>query len=130
MRPGLIGGAVATLSSMADAAIPILRVRDAEAALRWYHRLGFAPEFDHRFAPGLPLYIGIRRGEARMHLSEHEGDARPGTLVYLWVNDIDVIAATFGMPVEMQPWAREVELTDPDGNRLRIGQAHTPDAAG
>jgi catechol 2,3-dioxygenase-like lactoylglutathione lyase family enzyme len=115
---------------MADAAIPILRVKDAEATLRWYLRLGFEREFDHRFAPGLPLYMGIRRGDARMHLSEHEGDARPGTLVYLWVSDIDAIAAAFGTPIDTQPWAREMELTDPDGNRLRIGQAHTPDPTG
>lgn len=30
-------------------------------------------------------------------------------------------AAEFGFAVEAQPWAREIELTDPDGNRLRIG---------
>jgi len=104
-------------------AIPILHVTDAEAALRWYARLGFEREFYHRFEPGLPLYVGIRRGNARMHLSEHAGDARPGTLVYVWVDDIDAIAVAFDRTVENQAWAREIELTDPYGNRLRIGQA-------
>ncbi len=60
-----------------------------------------------------------------LHLSEHEGDARPETLVYFYVDDVDAIAAEFGAPVEIQPWAREIELTDPDGNRLRIGTPPT-----
>ena len=33
----------------------------------------------------------------------------------------NAIAEEFGAAVETQPWAREIELTDPDGNRLRIG---------
>ena len=36
--------------------------------------------------------------------------------------DVDAIAKEFGCPIQDQPWAREVKLTDPDGNRLRIGQ--------
>jgi catechol 2,3-dioxygenase-like lactoylglutathione lyase family enzyme len=110
---------------MGDQVIPVLHVTDAEAALRWYERLGFEREFEHRFEPGLPLYVGIQRGNARMHLSEHAGDARPNTLVYVWVDDVDAIAAQFNTPVSTQPWGREIELTDPDGNRLRIGQAPT-----
>lgn len=49
--------------------------------------------FEHRFAPGLPLYLLLRRGANAMHLfSEHEGDARPNTLVYLYVDDIEAAA--------------------------------------
>ena len=110
---------------MSEQVIPVLRVRDAEAALRWYERLGFEREFEHRFEPDLPLYLGIRRGSARMHLSEHAGDARPNTLVYMWVDDVDAIAVGFNTPARTQTWGREIELTDPDGNRLRIGQAAT-----
>jgi catechol 2,3-dioxygenase-like lactoylglutathione lyase family enzyme len=80
---------------MGEQVIPVLRVTDAEAALRWYERLGFEREFDHRFEPGLPLYMGIRRGNARMHLSEDAGDARPNTLVDVWVDNVDVIAVDF-----------------------------------
>ncbi len=112
---------------MIEQVVPVLRVADAEVALRWYERLGFEREFDHRFQPRLPLYMGIRRGDARMHLSEHAGDAQPGTLVYMWVDDIDAIAADFGLAVETEDWAREIELTDPDGNRLRLGQAPIPE---
>lgn len=107
---------------MPDELSPIFRVADARRAAAWYGRLGFEVEGEHRFAPGLPLYVFLRRNGASLHLSEHTGDARPGTLVYLRVDDVDAIAAEFGVSVEIQPWAREVKLTDPDGNRLRIGE--------
>ena len=54
-------------------------------------------------------------------LSEHTGDARPDTLVYLRVRDAEQLAATLGVPTEDNPWGRDFEIADPDGNRLRIG---------
>ena len=101
--------------------VPIFRVADGEAAAAWYERLGFTVEGVHRFAPDLPRYVHLRRGDVWLHLSEHLGDARPGTLVYFYVDNVDTIADEFGAVVTTQPWAREIELTDPDGNRLRIG---------
>ncbi len=102
--------------------MPILRVADAQAAVEWYGRLGFVMEWEHRFAPGLPLYMGIARGSARIHLSEHSGDARPGTLVYLYVRDVDAAAAAVGVSdIDDNEWGRDFEVNDPDGNRLRIG---------
>lgn len=103
--------------------VPILRVADVETAVEWYRRLGFVPSFEHRFEPHFPAYVGIRRDDAQLHLSEHAGDATPGSLVYIWVDDVDHIAAGFGVEVSTAPWAREAELTDPDGNRLRIASA-------
>ncbi len=35
--------------------------------------------------------------------------------------DVDAIAAEFGLQPEGEPWAREIRLRDPDGDRLRIG---------
>jgi catechol 2,3-dioxygenase-like lactoylglutathione lyase family enzyme len=107
---------------MAEELVPILRVRDGLTAARWYERLGFVVEGEHRFAPGLPLYLFLRRGANALHLSEHEGDARPNRLVYLYVDNIEAIAREFGALIEDQPWAREVALADPDGSRWRIGQ--------
>jgi catechol 2,3-dioxygenase-like lactoylglutathione lyase family enzyme len=101
--------------------IPILRVNDAAKAVAWYHRLGFTEESVHRFAPGMPAFVTIARGRMRLFLSEHEGDARPDTLIYLRVRDVEAIAAEFGVTIEQAPWAREIELRDLDGNRLRIG---------
>ncbi|MFG2064867.1 glyoxalase superfamily protein [Micromonospora sp. NPDC048871] len=40
---------------------PALRVADADASARWYERLGFVKQWEHRFAPDLPRYVGIAR---------------------------------------------------------------------
>jgi len=105
-----------------DQAIPVLRVYDAPSAAAWYGRLGYEKEWEHRFGPTFPAFLSItRHGAARLFLSEHHGDAPAGTLVYLQVADVDAVAAEFGVEVLVQPWAREVHLTDPDGNRVRIG---------
>lgn len=101
---------------------PILHTKSGEKSARWYARLGFHVEDEHRFAEGLPLYMFLRRGDMILHVSEHIGDAKPGTLLYMYVRDVDSIAAEFGVKVVEQPWAREVQLTDPDGNRGRIGE--------
>mgnify|MGYP001603819847 FL=1 len=105
--------------------IPILHVGDAAAAARWYEQLGFAVEFEHRFEPGFPAYVGIRREGPQIHLSEHDGEARPDPLVYGWVDDVDAIASKLDATVKVQPWAREIEVLDPDGNRLRIATPTT-----
>jgi catechol 2,3-dioxygenase-like lactoylglutathione lyase family enzyme len=102
--------------------VPILHVKDGQESARWYARLGFEVEGEHRFAPELPLYSFLRRGDVALHLSEHKGDARPGTLLYFYVHDVEAIAREFGAEIKEEPWAREVELTDPDGNRFRIGE--------
>ena len=102
--------------------VPILRVSDASRAVAWYRRLGFEQVFEHRFEPHLPAYVGIRRDDAQIHLSEHVGDANPNGLVYIWVDDVDSVGAEFGVAVDNQPWAREMRLTDPDGNRLRVAE--------
>ena len=110
---------------MSELIVPVFRVADGEAAAAWYERLGFSVEGVHRFETDLPRYMYLRRGNVWLHLSEHDGDARPETLVYFYVDNVDAIAAEFGATVEIQPWAREIELTDPDGNRLRIGTPPT-----
>ncbi|MEU8298616.1 glyoxalase superfamily protein [Micromonospora sp. NPDC048909] len=107
---------------MRERLAPVLRVTDASAAAAWYARLGFGTQWEHRFAPELPLYLSIARGDIEVHLSEHSGDARPGTLLYLYVDDVDAAAAACGVTdVQQQDWGREFELTDPDGNRIRVG---------
>ena len=86
--------------------------------------LGFIKEWEHRFEPGLPLYVGMARGQMRVHLSEHTGDARPGTLVYFTVDDLDAVAPALGVTaINDMPWGRDLEVLDRDGNRLRIGSS-------
>ena len=99
----------------------MLRVADAARAVAWYERLGFAKEWEHQFEPGLPWFVSVARGHVRLYLSEHTGDARPDTLIHLYVTDVDIVAAEFGVTVDEEGLAgRECALTDPDGNRLRV----------
>jgi catechol 2,3-dioxygenase-like lactoylglutathione lyase family enzyme len=105
---------------MVEVMIPIFWVTDAAETAKWYRRLGFRIAGDHRFGPSFPLYMFLDRDGVQLHLSEHTGDARPGTLVYFWVEDVDAIAVEFGAEIKDQPWGREIKLTDPDGNRLRV----------
>lgn len=110
---------------MSEELIPIFHTTDAQETAKWYARLGFAKEGEHRFAAGFPLYVFLRRGHNALHLSEHEGDARPHALAYLYVDNVDRVAAEFNADIIEQPWGREVHLSDPDGNRLRVGQVKT-----
>lgn len=104
-------------------AVPILRVADVDVAVAWWARLGFSEEFRHQFEGVEPRFVGIELDGCRVYLSEHVGDASGPGLVYLWVPDVDAVAAEFGVPVEDMPWARDCEVTDPDGNRVRVATA-------
>lgn len=105
-----------------EEAIPVLRIDEAAASVSWYRRLGYQQEWEHRFEPGFPAFVSVvRDGGARLFLSEHTGDARPRTLVYLRVENLEAVAQEFASEIHQQPWGREVHLVDPDGNRLRIG---------
>src|SRR3954453_11119298 len=100
---------------------PVLYVEDAVRAVAWYERLRFVKEWEHQFEPGFPRFVSVARGNVRLYLSEHKGDARPDTLIHLYVRDIDAVSAEFGIPIDEEGLARrECALTDPDGNRLRI----------
>jgi catechol 2,3-dioxygenase-like lactoylglutathione lyase family enzyme len=109
---------------VSEQVVPILRVDDAARAVAWYERIGFTKTDEHRFEPDLPAFVTIDRGPMRIFLSEHTGDARPDTLLYLWVDDVDAIAAELGAEPEDAPWGREIDVRDPDGNRLRIATRH------
>lgn len=50
-----------------------------------------------------------------------QGDARPDALIHLYVSDIDTVATELGVQVDEEGLAgRECDVSDPDGNRLRI----------
>src|SRR5258707_15530377 len=100
---------------------PICHVADARASVDGAARLGFEVEPEHPFGPDCPLYMGLRRGPAHLHLSEHRLDGGPATHVYLYVEDVDSIIPA-GICVEDRPWGmREARLTDPDENEVRVG---------
>lgn len=112
---------------------PILRSFDEAKAREFYlDYLGFSVDFEHRFEPGMPLYMGISRNGLTLHISEHHGDATPGSTVYIPMSGIDEFHtelkgkayANLNPSIYDAPWhARVMELADPFGNRLRFSEA-------
>lgn len=110
------------------ACVPILRLYDEGKSKDFYLGfLGFTLDFEHRFEPNTPLYAGLSLGEARIHLSEHHGDAAPGSSVRIPVDDIDGYHAQitakpykyYRPGIELMPWGlREMKIIDPAFNRV------------
>ena len=70
--------------------IPILRsFSEAEAKAFYVEYLGFEITFEHRFDTTAPLYFEVQRGDCVLHISEHHGDAAPGTALRIEVPDIE-----------------------------------------
>ncbi|OON60292.1 glyoxalase/bleomycin resistance/extradiol dioxygenase family protein [Massilia sp. KIM] len=113
--------------------VPILRIFDERKAREFYvDFLGFAVEWEHRFEPGLPLYLQVARGGCVLHLSEHHGDCCPGAAIRIDSADVDALQAElagknygYARPqVDDTPWgAREMSVKDPFGNRLTFTSA-------
>lgn len=107
---------------------PILRIFDVRKAREFYlDFLGFKVDFEHRFEPDLPLYMGIPGGSAVLHLSEHHGDCAPGAAVIIETSGLaeyhaGVLAKRYGYArpgLERQPWGdTTMTVTDPFHNRL------------
>ncbi len=116
------------------AVTPILRIFDEAKAREFYvDFLGFAVDWEHRFEPGLPLYLQVARDGCVLHLSEHHGDCCPGAAVRIAVGDVDAYQARllekqygYARPgVDDTPWgAREMSVKDPFGNRLTFTSAN------
>jgi catechol 2,3-dioxygenase-like lactoylglutathione lyase family enzyme len=107
--------------------IPILRSFDETKAREFYVGfLGFTVDFEHRFEPGLPLYMQVSRDGCVLHLSEHHGDAMPGAAIRIETSELDafqaeLIAKQYGFArpgIDEQPWGRDMSVKDPFGNRL------------
>jgi len=112
-----------------SAAIPIIRIFAVDQAKEFYlDYLGFTLDWEHRFEQTLPLYAQVRRSALVLHLSEHHGDATPGSTVFVPTTDIATLHAElaskpypYARPgLETLDWGRQVEVTDPFGNRLRF----------
>lgn len=114
-----------------DKPIPILRMFDEAKAREFYlDFLGFSVEFEHRFEADLPLYLGISRDGLQLHLSEHHGDASPGSTVFVPMHNIErlrdeLLAKRYGYgrpQIVQQGWGQVLEVYDPFGNRIRFCQ--------
>ncbi len=114
--------------------IPILRIFDEAKAREFYCGfLGFAVDFEHRFEAALPLYMQVSRAGLRLHLSEHHGDASPGSTVFVTTQGVHALHKElndrkygYARPgVERQPWGDVLTVLDPFGNRIRFCESRT-----
>jgi catechol 2,3-dioxygenase-like lactoylglutathione lyase family enzyme len=113
-------------------AIPIFRIFDVAKTREFYvDFLGFRVDWEHRFDETAPLYMQVSRDGLLLHLSEHHGDACPGSTAVVQTTGLEAyhreITAKgyhFMRPgIEVAPWnARVMEVIDPFGNRLRFNE--------
>ncbi|MFG2888996.1 glyoxalase superfamily protein [Streptomyces sp. NPDC048248] len=113
--------------------VPVFRIFDLATAHAFYlGYLGCTVDWEHRYEPGMPLYTQISRDGLVLHLSEHHGDATPGSTVYLELSGVrDLHAELAGKDYpNLRPGLEEdgtgtsLTLTDPFGNRLRFHERH------
>lgn len=114
------------------APIPVLRMLNVARTYEFYRNyLGFTVDWEHRFGAEFPLYAQVSRAEARLHLSEHNGDGTPGSVVWIAVGDVfawhaELAAKNYRYavpgPPEDGPGGPGFELADPSGNVLRFAQ--------
>jgi uncharacterized glyoxalase superfamily protein PhnB len=116
--------------------IPILRIFSVEKAKEFYlDFLGFKVDWVHQFGEDHPIYMQISRGDLILHLSEHYGDASPGSTVFEEMTGIEefhreITSKNYRF---MRPGiedtfygARVVEVIDPFGNRIRFNEFEKP----
>ncbi len=113
------------------ASVPILRSYNEDAARAFYiDFLAFEVTFEHRFEPDTPLYFGIRKRAWELHVSEHHGDATPGSTVRIDVSDVHAYCAELNAKsyknarpgVQHQTWGYDdMSISDPAGNKLIFG---------
>ena len=112
--------------------IPIIRIFSEDKAKEFYlNVLGFTLDWEHRFEANFPLYAQVSRSDLTLHLSEHHGDATPGSAIFVPIENIDALHQeltaknyTYAKPaIQDLPWGRAMEVADPFGNRIRFCEA-------
>lgn len=113
--------------------VPILRSFDEAKAREFYiDWLGFKVDWEHRFEPGLPLYMQVSRDGIVLHISEHHGDATPGSHIRVEVKGLrefhaEIIAKNYknNRPgIERPEWGgTEVTVVDPCRNLITFTEA-------
>lgn len=118
-------------------AIPILRIFDVAKAKEFYvDFLGFTIDWEHRFGDNFPLYAQVSRADIKLHLSEHHGDASPGSTVFVWMRGIEAYHRELNAKdyryykpgLEDAVWdGKMMQVADPFGNRLRFSEPNKAD---
>ncbi|MFS0614515.1 glyoxalase superfamily protein [Lederbergia ruris] len=108
--------------------IPILRVFDVQKLKEFYvDFLGFNVDWQHQIEENSPLYMQVSQQNCILHLSEHHGDASPGSTIRIKVQQIltlhqNLLAKNYKYArpgLEETPWGTtEITVHDPFGNKL------------
>ncbi|MEV4713861.1 VOC family protein [Micromonospora sp. NPDC049374] len=111
-----------------DRVAPVVPVRDLDAALGRYRRLGFTT----RAYAGGERYGFVERGAVSVHLTEwaEHDPAHTASTLYLYVSDADTLHAEWAAsgvegrltdPRDTPYGLREFAFVDPDGTLHRVG---------
>jgi catechol 2,3-dioxygenase-like lactoylglutathione lyase family enzyme len=119
--------------------IPVFRMFSVEKAREFYlDFLGFKVDWEARFSPNSPLYMQVSRDGFAIHLSEHHGDATPGSKVLVTVTGVRDLhrelndkTYRYNKPgLQEQEWGMiELTVNDPFGNRITFGEPTAKPAA-
>ena len=117
--------------------IPVLRIFDVAKAKEFYIEwLGFTIEWEHQFEANTPYYICVSKDDIQLHLSEHYGDATPGSKVFITCNEIEKFYAELqSRPYKYYRPGLEktfygclcIDVQDPFGNKLSFNENITPE---
>ena len=115
-----------------ERAIPTFRIFSVEKAREFYlDFLGFTVDWEHRFTSDAPVYMQVSRDGLVFHLSEHHGDATPGSKAYVPVSgvkalhrELDGKRYRYNRPgLQRQDWGMtELTVIDPFNNRIVFGE--------
>jgi len=115
-----------------ERAIPIFRIFSLEKAREFYvDFLGCKVDWQASFAPDSPVYMQVSRGALVLHLSEHHGDATPGSHAYVITNGVRDLHRELNDKkyrhnrpgLDEQEWGMlEVTVIDPFANRITFGE--------
>lgn len=106
---------------MPQTVFPQLRITDWERSRTFYvDGLGFTVDWEHRFAPGLPVFAQLTRDGRSLFLSAHGGGGAVGGAAYFFVTDVDGWHRDFA---RRRPRAarRERHGADAGAQRPRLG---------
>jgi hypothetical protein len=100
--------------------------------------LGFTVDWEHHFGENTPAYLQVSRAGLVLHLSEHHGDACPGSPVFVWMTGVEEFhrEITGNGYKYLRPGLETtfydsecVEVIDPFGNRVRFNEDLKTDEA-
>lgn len=108
--------------------IPVLRIFDESKAREFYVAfLEFSIDWEHRLEDNFLIYMQISKDDCIIHLSEHHGDACPGSSMLIKTKGVEEYQKIlikkkykyYRPGIEKTPWdSNDMTVQDPFGNRI------------